>query len=144
MESSNRIEKRTITIVDDNAILRIIFSNMIKNFPDFPLQVNLFENAVEALNYYKNKKQNRDFSPEIIFVDIHMPFMTGWEMMDKLEQYGSDFLKQMNIYITSSSTNKTDQQQILAYPFIDGYFVKPIDKLELYELIRSLNNGTES
>jgi len=126
--------------VDDNAILRVIFSNMIKSFPDFPLQINLFENALDALEYFENKKENLDPSSEIIFVDINMPFMTGWEMMDKLEEFCPDFLNLLNIYIISSSTSKSDREQIQDYPFIDGYILKPIDKLKLYELIRKLNN----
>ncbi|MNL66132.1 hypothetical protein D3C87_1905500 [compost metagenome] len=66
--------------------------------------------------------------------------MTGWEMMDKLEEFGPDFLNLLNIYIISSSTSKSDREQIQDYPFIDGYILKPIDKLKLYELIRKLNN----
>ncbi|MEJ5147421.1 response regulator [Sphingobacterium sp. MYb388] len=141
MGSTNTIKIRTVTLVDDNAILRVIFSNMIKSFPDFPLQINLFENALDALEYFENKKENLDPSSEIIFVDINMPFMTGWEMMDKLEEFGHDFLNLMNIYIISSSTSRTDREQIQDYPFIDGYILKPIDKLKLFELIRKLNNG---
>lgn len=140
MGSTNTIKIRTVTLADDNAILRVIFSNMIKSFPDFPLQINLFENALDALEYFENKKENLDPSSEIIFVDINMPFMTGWEMMDKLEEFGPDFLNLLNIYIISSSTSKSDREQIQDYPFIDGYILKPIDKLKLYELIRKLNN----
>ncbi|NJI76139.1 response regulator [Sphingobacterium kitahiroshimense] len=140
MGSTNTIKIRTVTLVDDNAILRVIFSNMIKSFPDFPIQINLFENALDALEYFENKKENLDPSSEIIFVDINMPFMTGWEMMDKLEEFGHDFLNLLNIYIISSSTSRTDREQIQDYPFIDGYILKPIDKLKLYELIRKLNN----
>ncbi|MFD2903201.1 response regulator [Sphingobacterium anhuiense] len=140
MGSTNTIKIRTVTLVDDNAILRVIFSNMIKSFPDFPLQINLFENALDALEYFENKKENLDPSSEIIFVDINMPFMTGWEMMDKLEEFGPDFLNLLNIYIISSSTSKSDREQIQDYPFINGYILKPIDKLKLYELIRKLNN----
>lgn len=141
MGSNNTIKIKTVTLVDDNAILRVIFSNMIKSFPDFPLQINLFDNALDALNYFENKKKDRDTSSEIMFVDINMPFMTGWEMMDKLEHYGPEFLSLMNIYIISSSTSRSDREQIQDYPFIDGYILKPIDKLKLYELIRKLNNG---
>lgn len=139
MISKSHHSKRTITVVDDNAILRIVFSTMIKSFPDFPIQVNLFENALDALNYFENKKQTQDLSSEIVFVDIHMPMMTGWEMMDKLRGFGSDFLSLLDIYIISSSTSKTDRDQIQNYPFIDGYILKPFDKHRLYELIRSLN-----
>jgi len=140
MKTSNSTKKSMITVVDDNAILRVIFNNMIKSFPDFPLEINLFENALDAFDYLENKKQQQDMTPEIILVDINMPFMTGWEMMDKLEHYGSDFLSQMNIYIISSSTSRSDQEQIAHYPFIDGYLLKPIDKSKLYELIRQLNS----
>lgn len=49
-------------MVDDNAILRVIFNNMIKSFPDFPLEVNLFENALDALDYFENKKTARHYS----------------------------------------------------------------------------------
>lgn len=141
MGSTNTIKIRTVTLVDDNAILRVIFSNMIRSFPDFPIEINLFDNALDALNYFENKKKSHDTSSEIMFVDINMPFMTGWEMMDKLEHYGPEFLNLMNIYIISSSTSRSDREQIQDYPFINGYILKPIDKLKLFELIRKLNNG---
>ncbi|WP_051959746.1 response regulator [Sphingobacterium sp. ML3W] len=139
MHTSENTGNRTVTLVDDNAILRVIFSNMIKNFPDFPITVNLFENALDALDYFENKRKTGLSFTDLLFVDINMPFMTGWEMMDRFEMYPVDFLNQMDIYILSSSTSKTDQELILQYPFINGYLPKPIMKSDLYDIIRQLN-----
>jgi len=139
MDKIGRIQKRTVTIVDDNVILRVIFSNIIRSFPDFPVEINLFDNAIDALNYFENKKDFCDHASEIVFVDINMPLMTGWEMMEKMKSCSSQFLNQISIYMVSSSKSRTDFDQILEYPFIKGYLLKPIDKIALYKVLRNLN-----
>ncbi|UIR55285.1 response regulator [Sphingobacterium sp. SRCM116780] len=136
MQQENKLKTRRVAIVDDNAILRVIFSNMIKGFPDFHLEVHLFENALDFFD--KKNNYNPDQLPDILFVDISMPFMTGWEMMDKLEA-DLNFVNKVTIYIVSSSTCKIDQEQLDHYPFINGYLVKPIDKFALFDIIRQIN-----
>jgi CheY-like chemotaxis protein len=76
--------------------------------------------------------------PPILFVDINMPFMTGWELMDVLENR-TDFIKQTKIFIVSSSTSKNDQEQLANYPFISDFILKPFGRESIYEILKKID-----
>ncbi len=128
----NRNNKRKIILIDDNAILRTIFGHMIRGFSDYEIEFHAFKDALDFL------EQADIIGPSdtpILFVDINMPFMTGWELMDRLED-NTDFINRSKIYIISSSSSKSDQDQLANYPFISGFVLKPFDKDLLYEILQ--------
>ncbi|MCW8310522.1 response regulator [Sphingobacterium thalpophilum] len=128
----NRNNKRKIILIDDNAILRTIFGHMIRGFSGYEIEFHAFKDALDFL------EQADIIGPSdtpILFVDINMPFMTGWELMDRLED-NTDFINRSKIYIISSSSSKSDQDQLANYPFISGFVLKPFDKDLLYEILQ--------
>ncbi|KKO92655.1 MULTISPECIES: response regulator [Sphingobacterium] len=127
--------KRTIILIDDNAILRTIFAHMLQGFTEYEIDFHSFQNALDALDFLDNNDLSQSLMPAILFVDINMPFMTGWELMDVLENR-TDFIKQTNIFIVSSSTSKNDQEQLANYPFISGFILKPFGKESIYEILK--------
>ncbi|MFL9845557.1 response regulator [Flavobacterium rhizosphaerae] len=87
-----------IMIVDDNKIdnffhERVILKNNITN------TVIIKQSGIEALEYLQD---NNNVLPEIIFLDIHMPEMTGWEFLDQYIQL--DKLKQKSKIIVMLGT----------------------------------------
>ncbi|QQT24658.1 response regulator [Sphingobacterium spiritivorum] len=130
------IETLRIAIVDDDIIFRLIFSKMLENFSELPVQVQVFENGLEALNYFRLYQHEEDKLPHILFVDIDMPFLSGWEMMDEIMQEGINFVLHIPVYILSSSTSTTDKQKIHNYVFINEYIEKPITKDRLFGYIK--------
>ena len=60
-------------IVDDNELDRIIIANYFTHFPEFQL-IEIFNHPLEALEAIKNEL------PDIIFLDVNMPEMTGLEL----------------------------------------------------------------
>lgn len=138
MEAKKQYRIRVI-LVDDNAIFRTIFGHMLTHFPDFPIEIHTFENALEFLDIF-TIKDSVSVEPDLLFVDINMPFMTGWELMDKLELEAFHFLKFAGVYIISSSASKSDREQTANYSFVDGYLLKPIHKSDLFEIIRRHGN----
>ncbi|MEI2275164.1 response regulator [Sphingobacterium sp. ML3W] len=131
----NQENKRKIILIDDNAILRTIFGYMLQGFSDYPIEFYPFKNALDALDFLDTHDISASLGQPILFVDINMPFMTGWELMDVLEDK-SDFINQTKIFIISSSTSKSDQEQLENYPFISDFILKPFGKELLYEILR--------
>lgn len=124
-----------VTLVDDNAIFRLIFSNMLSGFSDCLLEILTFDNALEFLENFPWDTKG-DSKTDILFIDINMPFMSGWELMDKLEVEAVDFLQAASVYIISSSSSKSDRDQTSNYPTINGYVLKPVPKIALFEIIK--------
>ncbi len=131
----NQENKRKIILIDDNAILRTIFGYMLQGFSQYEIEFHSFKNALDALDFLDNNDITQSSMPPILFVDINMPFMTGWELMDTLEDR-TDFIKKTKIYIVSSSTSKSDQEQLANYPFINGFILKPFGKESVYSILK--------
>ena len=132
----NQENNRKIILIDDNAILRTIFGYMLQGFSDYPIEFYPFKNALDALDFMESHDISASSGPAVLFVDISMPFMTGWELMDVLEDK-TDFINQTKIFIISSSTSQSDQEQLANYPFISGFILKPFGKELLYEILRA-------
>lgn len=73
-------------------------------------------------------------SPDVMFVDINMPIMDGWEFLAALEPYANE-LKNTDIYVLSSSVNPADRQRALDCFLVKDYIVKPVGKEQLYTLV---------
>ncbi len=98
-------------VIDDECSARAIVAELCDNTPELEV-VAEFPNAVEALKYLN---QN---TVDVIFLDIHMPFLTGIDFIQTLKN-------PPKVVFTTSD----DAFAIAAYEyeFIVDYLVKPID-----------------
>src|SRR5690606_11430459 len=111
----------SVVLIDDNAIFRFIFENMVKNIEYITTDFISYENAIDALEALTVQNQINSKMPDYIFVDINMPYMSGWEMMDKIQEESYRFILTSKIFIISSSHLESDKQKINQYPFILDY-----------------------
>jgi CheY-like chemotaxis protein len=112
---------------------------MLQGFSQYEIDLQSFKNALDALDFLENNDITNSALCPLLFVDINMPFMTGWELMDVLENK-PDFIKRTKIFIVSSSTSKSDQEQLSNYPFISGFILKPFGKELLYEILKETDS----
>jgi len=125
--------KPAVTLIDDNAIFRMLFGTMLSNIEN--IDFVSYENALDALDDLKSKHNSNAKIPDFLFVDINMPYMSGWEMMDKLLEDEYAFIQKCKIFIISSSNLDSDIQKIHQYPFIKDYIQKPVNKEKLIEIL---------
>lgn len=69
----------TVLIVDDERLARVRLSKLIDKFSE------LFTIIGEAENGYEAEKLIVDLLPDIIFLDIEMPGLTGFELLKRLK-----------------------------------------------------------
>jgi CheY-like chemotaxis protein len=62
----------------------------------------------------------------ILFLDINMPSMTGWEFLNLFQEFDETVRRQFRIYMLSSSVNELDRQQAEANPLVAGFISKPL------------------
>lgn len=84
-------------------------------------------NGVEALSYIKGcLKYNRDWLPDLILLDTHMPIMDGYGF---LEEFQAIKPKDQHIPVFMLTTLAYPDAIIKAHSYdIDGYLIKPLDK----------------
>lgn len=129
------MKKKTIWIVDDDAIYQIIANKLINKSEMFSA-VSSFKNGKDALDGLLNTLQKKIELPDIILLDINMPIMDGWEFMEEMGLLQPKFNKQIIVYIVSSSIAVEDKNKSKSHENILGYLSKPITVNDL-ELIAS-------
>jgi CheY-like chemotaxis protein len=118
---------KNVFLIDDDDLFLFLTKTIMED-ENFAEEIQSFQVATKALNYLKSCEEDR--IPDIIFLDINMPVMDGWEFMDLLEE--ANLAGKMNIYITSSSINPMDLEKAENNPFIKAFIDKPLD-LEKFE-----------
>jgi CheY-like chemotaxis protein len=128
-----------ILCIDDDAIT-LMLCKMVVTKNSFSNEIATATNGEEALNYFKIlKKTISDDSsiktPQLIFLDLNMPVMGGWEFLDcfSTEEY-SDFNTTKTI-ILSSTIDPEDLEKSKKYPMVIDFLPKPISK-EMLEYLK--------
>jgi CheY-like chemotaxis protein len=115
----------TVMIIDDNSIDRYVCSRMItKN--NFGKKVLEYSVATEALKYLQDNQDNFSELPQIIFIDIYMPVMSGFEFMDEYDKLSPALKDHCKTYIISSTIDKEDIVKSNIDKNVVSFQVKPI------------------
>jgi response regulator RpfG family c-di-GMP phosphodiesterase len=64
----------------------------------------------------------------ILFLDINMPILTGWEFLEKFETFAETIKMQFDIYILSSSIDHSDIQLAEQNSLVIDFIEKPLSK----------------
>jgi CheY-like chemotaxis protein len=133
-------ENKNVTagIVDNDEIFTYGFKKLITKKGLFDDILN-FSNGKEAIDFLKDP-QNAHRLPDILFIDINMPVMNGWEFNDAFEEIRSQLGKKITLYNISSSIDLEDINRAKSNPLIADYLLKPIDEVYLAEIARSFQN----
>lgn len=116
-----------VMIIDDNVIDLYIASRMItKN--NFGNNVLTYSKAQEALDYLKDNKDNEAVLPQIIFVDIYMPIMSGFEFLTFYNELPEKLKNYCHVYVISSTIDDQDIIRASTDVNIISFQVKPITK----------------
>lgn len=124
-------------IIDNNTTYVYGFKKLL-SLKNLSSQISTFNNGSEAITYLKNPL-NVNNLPDIIFLDISMPVMDGWEFMDEFAEIKSQLGKKITIYILSSSADNNDIERAKKNSDISDYIIKPADVSRLAKIFRDLN-----
>jgi CheY-like chemotaxis protein len=126
-----RFEK--VMLIDDNEIDLFINGTILKAM-SFSKEIHQENNPQKALRFLSNVEKLSDI-PDIIFLDLNMPAMGGFEFLAEFNQL-SEFVKnKCKIIVVTASPLKEDKHKALMYPNVIRYFIKPLDIYHLREFI---------
>ena len=89
-------------------------------------------NGMEACQYLQK------ICPDVIFLDLNMPVMDGWEFLEEIEI--KQICRGVKIAILTSSRHPNDIKRSKFYPSVIAYLEKPLTK-EKIETVRNTLDG---
>lgn len=122
-----------VSIIDDDHFFQYATKRILER-SEKVIDILQFHDGEEAINYLIENKNDRHRLPNLIFLDLNMPFMDGWQFLDAFTAHKFD-LELITIYICTSSTSLVDIEKFNKYPKLNGYLIKPIAKHELGKVL---------
>lgn len=127
MENQVQPKFDKIMIIDDNAFDVYIIAKLISN-NNFAKSILEYDNATAALKYLEENQDNIDLIPQIIFVDIYMPLMDGFEFIEKFKILSKTLTNNCKIIMVSSTIDDRDIFRARQNDAVSYFAVKPITK----------------
>ena len=97
--------------------------------------VEAVETAFDALDYLRSKDKLKHPKPNIIFLDINMPGMNGWEFLEEYEQLPIDDQAEVILCMLSTSLNPDDESMAKNDPKIVDFIKKPLTVSQLQAVL---------
>lgn len=129
--------KPNILLVDDDELYLYLMEKTIHQVSK-ELVVNSFTDGEQAVEYITKCTDEKIELPEVIFLDINMPFLDGWGFLAEFKKLKSKIANKVNIYMVSSSIRETDVQRALDFEELTGYVVKPLHKAQLAKIFKKI------
>ncbi len=116
-----------IWLIDDDVINNVLNERLFrKHFP--AIQTTSFTRAEDALFQLTDDEENQ---PDLIFLDINMPGMNGWDLLNAMINH--NFM--VKVYMLSSSIDPKDYQKAGEYHQVADYIAKPLKEEHLHSIL---------
>lgn len=115
-----------IFIVDDDPIYVLLITKAISIVAG-TIEVSDFADGQLALNRLFELRHDHEELPDIIFLDLNMPVMDGWEFLSEYVYLKSSLNKNTVIYVVSSSISPSDVERAKRLNVVVDFLIKPLD-----------------
>jgi CheY-like chemotaxis protein len=112
-----------VLVVDDDDIIVLLHNILVAEQGISPSPIG-FNNGKAVFDYLEAQHDEDDFY--LVLLDINMPVMSGWELLDRI-QFAS-YAHRVYVIIATSSVDYEDQERARHYPQIIEYFEKPLEE----------------
>lgn len=131
---------KKVLIIDDCPINAFLSQKALAEFNE-EIRTKTINFPQQALDYLKSiletsKNNLNAFKPDIVLLDLHMPQMNGFQLLEELEKNETFIQNPIDIYMLSSSCLERDIQTALNKRLCQGFITKPLNQIKLNTLFR--------
>ena len=125
---------RRVLLIDDHQADNFVHARILRK-ADCAEQIDVCETALQALDYLQTKVEGRFPRPDLIFLDINMPGLDGWEFLDECRKLPAERRGEVVIAMLTSLSRESVEQKLAAYPEVADLSPKPLTSERLLEIL---------
>lgn len=135
------IKVKKILLIDDDEITNYLHRCLLESL-DVSSKIDEVSNGYEGLKYIEDNCTGKikGDCPYLIFLDINMPVINGFEFLKVLENMRTIDLDMLNIVMLTTSTYISDIQEAANHTdLLKGYIPKPLTEERVIEVLEYIS-----
>ncbi|EMY76323.1 response regulator receiver domain protein [Leptospira weilii serovar Ranarum str. ICFT] len=125
---------KCILLIDDNKDDNFFHERVIRK-GEYAETVIAKQSGQEALDFLKNKSKNEFPFPDLIFLDINMPGMNGWEFLEEYKNLDPELQTSTIIVMLTTSDNPDDKNKFNQFGSPSDFKTKPLTNVMMDEIL---------
>jgi CheY-like chemotaxis protein len=128
---------KTILLIDDDETTNYLNSRLL-NRMDISEDIRVVTNGEEALDYLSRSFQEQEGypRPDLIFVDIKMSVMDGFEFLEEYEKLNNGQKDRIVMLMLTSSASFYDLERLKNFPDVRRHYSKPLAEADVREILQ--------
>jgi len=117
---------KKVLFIDDDPVQNDLCTYVVETLPNCnELEILSFTNPEEGFQYIATTCSQHPVTT-VLFLDVNMPELTGWDVLEKMKELNNETLQHITTYILSSSIDIADIRKAAAHPLVKGFISKPL------------------
>lgn len=129
----NTFKYKNVLLIDDSYIDNLINRKILDN-SSYAESITVIESPREAYKFIRDSLLNGNDLPEVIFLDLRMPVMNGFEFLKALLELPDLKPGQIKIYVLTSSLDPKDIRKVKENQLVSKFIGKPLTNQILEEI----------
>lgn len=126
---------KEILLIDDSRSDNFIHERRIRNM-DITDRIIIKSNGREAIDYLDTVLEDDNYpSPDLIFLDINMPVMDGWEFLEEYEKLVEEKKARIILAMLTTSTAPQDKERAKDFNYLSTFITKPLTEQDLKAIL---------
>ena len=130
---------KLIMLVDDDDTTNYLNQRLLENL-NAAEKIVIMKDGEEALNYLTKACEAGNtgeyICPDLMFLDIKMPVMDGFEFLDAYKEAKLNFGKEIVIMMLTSSASFYDLEKLKQYPDVKKHYSKSLTEVDVKDIIQ--------